>query len=314
MQYTGGVARRLILRQQQTLDRYASVRDIGLMPQPALHLLLARQTVDRWRTAADAPFDVADDAAVNAFMHGSLAPDMGNFPGGSRALARLVHTHRSGDVQRALLDLASTECERAFAWGWLSHILADVLIHPLVNDVVERRTNVRIPEIVEHVRVEVGIDVWFCWQHRALDKLRLRPAFDSAGYTFLARALSVANAGVSEGQLAQMERGLIMFSHAALHFATTVARELCWRDAAPGHAPLGSALLWHTATLFSPRNSVVNAYLNPHVPEPRLVRRVESALRRFDTMLNESIADRAANLPNYDLEDGTIAGTRRQVA
>lgn len=277
------------------------------MPQPALHLLLARRTLNRWRSASTAPFDIADDAAVNAFMHGSLAPDMGNFPGGSRALARLVHTRRSGDVQRKLLDGASTEPERAFAWGWLAHIIADVLIHPLVNDDVERRTNRRVAEIVEHVRVEVGIDVWFCWQHAALEGLRLRPAFDSAGYGFLAESLSVVNAGVTGPQLAQMERGLIMFSHAALHFATTVARELCWRDAPPGGTPLGSVLLWHTATLFSPRNSVVNAYLNPHVPEPRLVRRVEGALDRFDTMLDESIGDRAATLPNYDLEDGTIA-------
>jgi hypothetical protein len=284
------------------------------MPQPALHILLARQTLDRWRSTSTAPFDVEDDAVVNAFMHGSLAPDMGNFPGGSRALARLVHTRQTGDVQRALLDLASTERERAFACGWLSHILADVLIHPLINDDVERRTSRRVAEIVEHVRVEVGIDVWFCWQHAALHGVRLRPAFDSAGYGFLADAMSVANAGVTAAQLAQMERGLIIFSHGALHFATTVARELCWRDAAPGHAPLGSALLWHTATLFSPRDSVVNAYLNPHVPEPRLVRRVEAALGRFDSMLDESIADRAATLPNYDLEDGTITGAGQRVA
>lgn len=282
------------------------------MPQPALHLLLARQTLERWQASSTAPFDTKDDAAVNAFLHGSLAPDMGNFPGGSRPLARLVHTRRTGDLQRALIARARTQSELAFAWGWLSHIIADVLVHPLINDDVERRTSRRVPEIVEHVRVEVGIDVWFCWQHPALADLRLLPAFGRDGYGFLGDALyAVIGANVSPSQLVQMERGLIMFSHAALHFATTVARELCWRDAPPGCAPLGSALLWRTASLFSPRNSVVNAYLNPHVPEPRLVRRVEAALHRFDVMLDESIADGAETLPNYDMEDGSITADRR---
>jgi hypothetical protein len=285
------------------------------MPQPALHLLLARRTVERWRSRADAPFDIHDDAAVNAFLHGSLGPDMGNFPGGSSVLAHLVHTRRTGDLQRALIARAVTQEERAFAWGWLSHIIADVLIHPVVNDIVDRRTHRGIADLVEHVRVEVGIDVWFCWQHPALAGLRLRPAFDRTGYGFVAEALNaVLHASVTRAQLVQMERGLMMFSHGALHFATTVARRLCWRDPAPVTVPFGSALLWHTASLLSPRNSVVNAYLTPHVPEPRLVRRVEAALPIFDTMLDASISDRAETLPNYDMEDGTIAGPEQRVA
>ena len=283
------------------------------MPQPALHLLLAMQTVERWRSSPDAPFDVHDDAAVNAFLHGSLAPDMGNFPGGNAALARLVHTRRTGDLCRVLLARAVTQQELAFACGWLAHIIADVLVHPLVNDEVDRRHR-RVAELVEHVRVEVGIDVWFCWQHPALQALRLRPAFDRAGYLFLADTLhAVLNANVTPAQLAHMERGLIIFSHGALHFATTVARQLCWRDTT-ARVPLGSALLWHTASVFSPHNSVVNAYLTPHVPEPRLIRRVEAALRTFDTMLDASITDDAETLPKYDLEDGTITRTARRVA
>jgi hypothetical protein len=286
-----------------------------MMPQPALHLLLARRAVERWRSRPDAPFDACDGSAVNAFLHGSLAPDMGNFPGGSKALARLVHTRRTGDLQRALLAGAATAEERAFAWGWLSHIIADVLIHPLVNDEADRRQRRGAEALIEHVRVEVGIDVWFCWQQPALENLRLQPAFDRFGYRFLADALnSVLNTHVTPAQLTQMERGLIMFSHGALHFATTVARRLCWGDAVTTHVPLGSALLWHTASLFSPRNTVVNAYLNPHVPAPRLIRRVEAALGGFDALLDASMADRAETLPNYDLEDGTISIAELRVA
>ncbi|MGH7465715.1 MAG: hypothetical protein ACREK1_11115, partial [Longimicrobiales bacterium] len=59
---------------------------------------------------------------------------------------------------------------------------------------------------------------------------------------------------------------------------------------------------------------VVNAYLNPHVPEPRLVRRVEAALRNFDTMLEATAEERAETLPNYDMQDGSIVDAERHVA
>lgn len=280
------------------------------MPQPALHLLLARRTLERWQGAGGAPFDTAGRDVVNAFLHGSLAPDMGNFPGGSTAFARQVHTRRTGAVARTLLRSAATPRERAFAWGWITHVIADALIHPLVNEYALRRA----PGVVEHVRVEVGIDVWFCWKNPLLQGMRLDPAFDRGGYAFLAAALAdPGGIAVTGAQLARMERGLILFSHGAVHFATTVARHIWWRDDV-STVPLGSTLLWHTAAFLSPRESVVNAYLTPHVPEPALVRSVEHALRTFETMLDDVVADEAASLPDYDLENGSIVGMTRDVA
>jgi hypothetical protein len=305
-------------RRQQHRGNAVSANDSNfgrLMPQPALHLLLARQTLERWRGLASPPFDLDDADAVNAFLHGSLAPDMGNFPGGSTALAHLVHTQRTGEVQRALFNMASTGPERAFAHGWLTHVIADALIHPLINADAARRTRDGQATIVEHVRVEVGIDVAFCWQHAALDGLRLLPAFDRISYQFLADTLnSVVAADVSPARLAQMERGLVMFSHGALHFATSVARQLCWQEGGD-RVPLGSTFLWHTALRLSPRDSLVNAYLRPHVPDPQLLTRTENAVRTFEAMLDEFVADKAESLPDYNLEDGTIVMHRdRHVA
>lgn len=279
-----------------------------LMPQPALHLLLARQALERWRASASTPFDVTSDEAVNAFLHGSLGPDMGNFPGGSTRLAHVVHTCRTGDLQRRLFQTAATDAERAYAAGWLSHILADVLIHPLVNDAAARIAINGTSGIVEHVRVEVGLDVWFCSQHPSLLGVRLRPAFDRAGYRFLGTALNqILTAAVTPAQLVQMERGLMLFSHAALHFATTVARRLCWEESPAEQVPLGSAVLWHAASALSPRNSVVNAYLNPLEPDSDLVHSVQDAIARFDALFDAALADDARHLPNFNLEDGTIA-------
>jgi hypothetical protein len=285
------------------------------MPQPALHLLLARQTIERWRARADWPFDLDDTDSVNAFHHGSLAPDMGNFPGGSSTLAHVVHTRRTGEVQRTLFRSARTGPERAFACGWLTHVVADAVIHPLINADAARRAHDGTATIVEHVRVEVGIDVAFCWQHPALEGLRLQPAFDRTSYQFLADTLNaVVATDVTPARLAQMERGLVMFSHGALHFATSVARQLCWQEG-DDRVPLGSTFLWHTALRLSPRDSLVNAYLLPHVPDPQLVTRTENAVRTFEAMVDEMVAENADSLPDYNLEDGTIPPhTSRHVA
>ena len=286
-----------------------------LMPQPALHLLLARRTLDRWRDHSFAPFDLDDSASINAFLHGSLAPDMGNFPGGSSALAHAVHTHRTGAVQRALFRSVRTQRERAFAHGWLTHVIADALIHPLINDDAARRSADGVMTIREHVRVEVGVDIRFCWQHPALTGLRLEPAFDRTGYRFLADCLrDVGTADVTPGRLAQMERGLVMFSHGSLHFATAVGRQLCWEEG-DQDVPLGSALVWHTALRLSPRNSLVNAYLSPHLPDANLVRRTEEAIHTFEVMVDAFAANEAAPLPDYNLEDGSVTEcTERNVA
>lgn len=282
------------------------------MPQPALHLLLARQTLDRWRDRAFAPFDLGDSASINAFLHGSLAPDMGNFPGGSTALAHAVHTRRTGEMQRALFRSAITGPERAFAYGWLTHVIADALIHPLINDDAARRSTDGVATIREHVRVEVGIDVWFCWQHPALSGMRLEPAFDRTGYQFLADCLNdVASVDVTPARLAQMERGLVMFSHGALHFATTVGRRLCWEDGYQD-VPLGSALVWHTALRLSPRNSLVNAYLSPHMPDADLVRLTQAAMSTFEITVDAYSANEAAPLADYNLEDGSITESRER--
>lgn len=278
------------------------------MPQPAIHLLLAREQLDRWAVRSNAPVDIGSARVRNAFLHGSLAPDMGSFPGGDRDLARAVHTRRTGDVVRALVGAARDEEERAFAWGWLSHVLADVTIHPLVN--MRAATPDGTRRLVEHVRVEVGLDAWFCWQHPALDGVRLLPAFDATGYAFLADALlREVGRDVAGAQLVRMERGLIRFSHAAVHFARRVARRLCWGEQGPP-VPLPSAALWHAASRLSPAGSTAHAYLNPRLPDADLIARTEKAIAHVHHTFAAYVAEGVDRLPDYNLEDGTLAGQR----
>src|SRR5262245_18199805 len=103
------------------------------MPGVTLHLHLADRSLRHWRAENSAPFPLDDPAALEAFRHGAFGPDLGYFPGGPTALSDLAHAHRTGDLCRALVQGARTALERAFAWGWVGHVLADLSVHPLIG-------------------------------------------------------------------------------------------------------------------------------------------------------------------------------------
>jgi hypothetical protein len=137
------------------------------MPCATVHLVLADRVLERWReTPRRAPFSPSSPEAVRAFMHGALAPDMGYVPGTDRLVSDLVHYLRPADFTRRLLEIARTEEEEAFAWGWATHVLADVEIHPLVGRAAGERLfgdrSRRIDAMVNvaaHVSLEVGLDM-----------------------------------------------------------------------------------------------------------------------------------------------------------
>lgn len=279
------------------------------MPQPALHLLLAERMIRHWREHPGlAPFRLADERVVNAFRHGCLAPDYGLFPGGDRELAAIAHTRRTGTLLRAVFAHASRPDQHAFAWGWLTHTLADVAIHPLINAAAAVRAS-GVPTLADHVRVEVGVDVALTWQHASLRLLRLRPAFDRDAFSFLAGAVrETHDYEVSTSQLTRMQTGMMRFTHAALHFATSLARDVCWDghvNAAARRHP-GTTALWCVATAFSPGTSMVNAYLKPVQPAPDLLAATARALDELESAIDGHVASGISELPEYNLENGTI--------
>jgi hypothetical protein len=280
-----------------------------------MHLLVADSALCHWRVAPDrAPFDTHDADCVNAFRHGCLAPDFGLFPGGDAGFSAITHHGSTGALLRAMLQAARTPAQRAFACGWLTHTLADVAIHPLVNTAAG---NGGAWSLADHVRVEVGLDVRFCWQHERLRGLRLTPAFTRAGYGFVADAMSSTHSyRVPPAHLVRMQRGMIVFTHAALFFATSLARDVCWEDA--GRAALEhprSVMLWRALSSACSRTSLVHAYLNPVQPAALLIRQVESALQQLVPLADAHIATGLRDLPDYDLETGASpAGDSRTAA
>lgn len=99
------------------------------------------------------------------FLEGSLAPDMGVFPGCRAEISELSHYQRTGELTQLLIKRAESDAERAFAVGWLSHYLADIALHPLINAAVGKFVNGAnaaplpwsgAPDI--HLRIELGFD------------------------------------------------------------------------------------------------------------------------------------------------------------
>jgi hypothetical protein len=164
------------------------------MPGPALHVLFAGSVYREWQAApVAAPFEPGE-ATRNAFLHGALGPDMCYFPGADPLLAELAHHARTGVFCRALVHEARSELERAFAWGWVTHVLADVAVHPLVNEAcgelaLGSRTPLWGAEVaVTHLRVETGLDAACHARHAELAAFRGLPALEPGVFRGLRRA------------------------------------------------------------------------------------------------------------------------------
>lgn len=107
---------------------------------------------------------------ARAFAYGgSLAPDMGYYPKGSKFFTNLVHYVRSGDFVQALFDSAANINELAFAVGALSHYAADRWGHPL-------GTNISAPMIYPDVKKKFGRSV--SYEQHPLSHVRTEFGFD----------------------------------------------------------------------------------------------------------------------------------------
>lgn len=92
------------------------------------------------------------------FLAGAIAHDAGYYPGADSGLAYAVHLLKPWRLTRAMLALAQTPRERAFAWGWLSHALLDLRAH---RDLVNVFTQGPFSEHkLLHKQFEWGLDCW----------------------------------------------------------------------------------------------------------------------------------------------------------
>lgn len=107
---------------------------------------------------------------AHAYAYGGcLIQDMGYYPFGNTMFSDMVHYVRSGDFVDALLAESTDINEYAFSLGALTHYVADIVGHPVVNASVARefpKLGAKYGPIVTyaedhkaHIRTEFGFDV-----------------------------------------------------------------------------------------------------------------------------------------------------------
>ena len=285
------------------------------MPNAGVHLLIVHDLLERWRAApARAPFPARDVRAARAFAHGALAPDIGYFPGGDRLFSELAHLVGSADLARDLTERACTPEQQGYAWGWVTHVLADGAIHPLLNEAGgEHRHGDRMRPISStddvrlHMRLEYGLDAAVFGRAPRLDAMRCDgdPPRDAIGMVADSyRALY--GWSPPEPALAASHRMSARLAHIALaldrlHSATLRSRPM--RRIARAVADAATVPL--RALPVGYRDSMVmRAVLEP-LPSPAwLVDAALAAVDRVACMLGESCEEGLHLLPNRNLVTG----------
>jgi hypothetical protein len=251
-----------------------------------------------------APFPLAE-STMNAFRHGSLGPDMGLFPGADREISRLAHTRAPAWLARALLERARNAVECAYSWGWVSHMLADVHIHPLVNAAAARlpaHSPGGLSRDVGHVMVESGLDAWFFRRMDDAPRPRLCNVFGPAGARFIADAFDdVYDHDLDERRVSGFLRNITRWYSPYLLLAGRIADD---HARAPGErrGPLGPA------NAFVRRLVRLDAYatgfLEAHPPSPDLIDATMRAIEMHDAEFMRFVEEGLESMEEHNLETG----------
>jgi len=270
------------------------------MPCATIHLLLAERVLEDWEASpAPAPVPVRIPEVRQAFLHGALAPDIGFIPGTDRFLSELAHYHSPADLSRALLRRAEGVVDEAFAWGWATHVLGDVEIHPLIGRAVgellhgdrERRVDAA-EDVSAHVGVEVGLDMLFLESRPEIPKPPSALHVAGSGIELLRCALhDVYGINWHPGQLVRDHRQAVRLTR--------------WWPRALRALGLAPAVLAGGA----PPGSAARGFLTPIHPPDWVVRQVSEVAEGFAERFRAVVESGMWGLENRNLETGGVAGS-----
>ncbi len=282
------------------------------MPCATIHLLTAGRALAEV-PAGGLPFPADDPDHRSAFLHGALAPDMGFIPGTERWVSELSHYVRTGDLTRVLLRRASDLREAAFAWGWATHVVTDLELHPRVGHACgERATgdrSVRLnaaDDLPAHVGTEVGLDLHFLSREPGIPRPPARPAFDARTIEYLAGALE-------ETYGIPFHRGRLLDTHRRAVSMTArwprALQVLEWGRGVAGEAArgvrgwIGRAAAGTGARMARP-GGAAEGFFRPLRPPAWLVEEVEALASDFPRRMSELAAGGMERLGNHNLETG----------
>lgn len=301
------------------------------MPSVTLHLVLADRVLDHWKDAPSrAPFNPFDPDLANAFHQGALGPDLGYFPGGHRFLSDLAHLVRSGDLTRMLVESARTPRERAFAWGWVTHVLGDQTIHPLVGrgvgELLHGDREIFVDgarEQTAHVQVETGLDAFYSHLFPEMRHRKMAPVFNGTSIRFLARAYQrIYGVPMDPTLFLASHLSTVRMSVQGLISIGVMSTALLVR---PVSGPMAGAR-WFLQRALSAvkggvgKESLLMAYLNPIPPAGWLMEAVGEVVESFVPRFLVHFQDRCQGLANANLDTGMVEepaithpGTRKAV-
>lgn len=248
---------------------------------------------------------------VNAFRMGALGPDLGYMPGGFRPLSDLAHCLRTADLARALIARSRTPTQRAFAAGWLTHVLADTLVHPLVGYAVGEVVEGSQDRFVDgdqapapHAQVEVGLDVAYAARYPTIPNIRLEPVFGRSDIAFLAGAfertygVAPAPSAFLRSHRLSARRGVQALKLAALLGCRTPrGQHRHGTHRRPRRA-------WHRLRATLGGRCVALAFLLPVPPTPWLLDAVEASEVTFLDRFLDEWSNGGAGLRNVNLDTG----------
>ena len=281
------------------------------MPNVLAHTLLADRTLERWCAAGTAPFDGTDPRCRAAFVHGALGPDLGYFPGTDRFLSELAHRLRTGRMAARLMARASSDLQHAFACGWITHMLCDTVVHPIVETEVAAITGGAAagsaPDAaidLAHIRIEVGLDGVLLASYPELGR-RLPAVFAARDLGFLARAFAdVYGLHVSREELHTAHLSVAHWHRCLVPLVRWMTAD--WSDDATNTGRFVAPLLrandggWLRYVGAGP---VAAAFISPLRPSPNFSARVEAVLHSLDTYIDDAVRHPWA-LEDLDMEDG----------
>lgn len=295
------------------------------MPCATIHLLIADRLVEGWRIGSvPSPIDVGRRDIRRAFLHGSLAPDMGFLPGVDRLVSELAHYVRPVELTRALLSQARNPVDEAFAWGWAAHVLGDVWIHPVVGRAVgerlhgdrDRRMDAA-EDTATHVAVEVGLDTAFLLKNPGVSRPPAKSHFDRVRIHHLADALA-RTYGVpwdAASLLRGHRRAVAMtrwWPRALRSLALGRPSEWTPPEAGTGGGArrlrVTAPLLWAGRRVTRPGTAARGFFTAPPPPS-WMVKEVEAAIGEFPDRFHEIVPDRLGSAPDQNLETGGPAGS-----
>lgn len=291
------------------------------MPGIVLHSLLATRVLDAWQGSPSAPFDAGDSLLRNAFLSGAMGPDMGLFPGGERFISDLVHYVRSGELARQLVRQAGTPLETAYAWGWLTHVLGDVGIHPLINrgvgELLHGDRNRATPydeDPVAHVQLELAIDGDCYCRRWTAPPARLRPVFDAQTIDFLVRSFAATYGPgvVRAASLLKTHEACTRYSRYSWSVSAVIGNRLRGRAVPAGQR----SFYWlvylpvKLAASLAARRRPVYGVTHPIMPAAWLFDELEAAIGEFSPRFFALVDARLENFPDYNLDLGEVEASQ----